>query len=343
MPPKVYEAAHEKDQNGGFTGHLMSDYEKGINKSLAESIFTNFMGGVPGKALDIGSKYPYLSHCFKNLGCEAFGMDNIEIVPDYSKELDVPMLMADFEALTEEQIREWTHTEKFQVITMIHMFEHLYNPLAALRKMKSLLAEDGVLFLRLPSHEVSGFERDMEPGHYTIHPFFHSMTSILELLVQGQDLFTMDWTSPMDGAGQRDIVLRPIQKKPEVWCGMIVKNEERDLPRVLKSIEGVVDGLVIIDTGSTDKTEEVTRTVWTKPLIFETYTEASRQDESGDWKLWDFSKARNVFVEKIDQIPSADYLIWFDADDELLTPANVKRALYLTQYKVFGMMIETEG
>jgi glycosyltransferase involved in cell wall biosynthesis/2-polyprenyl-3-methyl-5-hydroxy-6-metoxy-1,4-benzoquinol methylase len=341
--PQSLWAAHEKDQNGGFTGHLMSDYEKGINQSLAESILNNFMGGKPGKVLDIGSKFPYLSYCFKELGCEAFGMDNIEIVPEYSKELDVPMLMADFEALTEEQIREWTHTEKFQAVTMIHLMEHLYNPLAALGKIKSLLADDGILFLRLPDHGVSGFERDLDEGHYTIHPFFHSLSSILELLVQGQDLFTIDWTSPMDGAGQRDIVLRPIQKKPEVWCGMIVKNEERDLPRVLKSIEDVVDGLVVIDTGSTDKTEEVAKAAWTKPLTFETYTGASKQDESGDWKLWDFSKARNIFVDKIDRIPSADYLIWFDADDELLTPENLKRAFYLTQYKVFGIMIETDG
>lgn len=342
MPPKVYEAAHEKDENGGFTGHLMSDYEKGINRALAESIFTNFMGGKPGKTLDIGAKWPWLSHCFQQLGCDAFAMDNIEIVPEYSKELGVPMLMADFEALTEEQIREWTHTEKFQVITMIHMFEHVYNPLEALRKMKSLLADDGVLFLRLPDHGVSGFERDLDEGHYTIHPFFHSLTSLLELLVQGQDLFTVDWTSPMEGGGQRDLVLRPLQKKPEVWCGMIVKNEERDLPRVLKSIESVVDGLVMIDTGSTDKTEEVARASWSKPLLYETYTGASRQDETGDWKLWDFSKARNVFVDRIDQIPTADYLVWFDADDELLTPANFKRAVYLSQYKVFGMMIDTQ-
>ena len=341
--PKVYEAAHEKDENGGFRGHLMSDYEKNVNKSLAEWIFNDFMGSKPGKVLDIGTKFPWLSHCFQQLGCEAFGMDAIEIVPEYSKTLGVPMLMADFEKLTEEQIKEWTHVEKFQVITMVHLFEHLYIPLEALKKAKSLLADDGILFLRLPDHDVAGFEPNLSPGHQTIHPFFHSLSSILELLVQGQDLFTIDWTSPMEGAGQRDIVLRPIQKKPEVWCGMIVKNEERDLPRVLKSIEDVVDGLVVIDTGSTDKTEEVTKAVWAKPLIFETYTGASRQDETGDWKLWDFSKARNVFIDKIDRIPSADYLIWFDADDELLTPANLKRAFYLTQYKVFGMMIETSG
>ena len=61
--------------------------------------------GAPARTLDVGSKYPYLAHCLRELGCEAFGMDNIEIVPDYSRALGVPMLMADFEAITDAQIR----------------------------------------------------------------------------------------------------------------------------------------------------------------------------------------------------------------------------------------------
>jgi tetratricopeptide (TPR) repeat protein/2-polyprenyl-3-methyl-5-hydroxy-6-metoxy-1,4-benzoquinol methylase len=321
----------------------MSDHDKGINKCLADTIFTTWLGSKPGKTLDIGAKYPYLAHCFKNNGCDAYAMDNIEIVPEYSKELNVPMLMADFETLTEEQIKEWTHTEKFQLITMIHMFEHLYDPLSALKKMKNLLADDGILFLRLPQHDVSGFERDLTEGHYTIHPFFHSLSSLLELLVQAKDLFTIEWHGPMTGYGQRDLVLKPLKKKPEVWCGMIVKNEERDLPKCLATIQDVVDGIVIMDTGSVDKTEEVAKAMWHKPMIYETYTGASKQDDTGDWKLWDFGKARRQFVERIEAMPNADYLIWFDADDTLLTPGNLKRAFYLNEYDSFGMMIETGG
>ena len=344
LPPKVYEADHEKDAEGGFTGHLMSDQEKDINNNLAISIFTNWMGGKPGKTLDIGAKYPYLAHCFKKQGCDSYAMDNIEIVPEYSKALDVPMLMADFEELSKEQIQEWTHTEKFQLITMIHMFEHLYDPLAALKKMKKLLADDGVLFLRLPQHDVSGFERDLTPGHYTIHPFFHSLSSLLELLVRAEDLFSIEWHSPMDGAGQRDLVLRPLKKKPVLYAGMIVKNEERDLPKCLESIKSVIDGLVIIDTGSTDSTRDTAITTWplSKPLIYETYTEASEKDETGDWKLWDFAKARNQFLNIIETYPEVDYVIWMDADDILVSPPqNLRRAIYLSGITVFGVMIES--
>ena len=342
LPVKVFEGQHEKDESGHSA--RMGDYEKEINKNLAEGIFVSQMGRRPGKCLDIGSKYPYLSKCFNDLGCVSYGMDAIDEVDEYSNELNVPMVWGDFEKLSVKEILDQTTGgQKFNLITMIHMFEHLYNPVKALKKLKELLTDDGVLFLRLPQHDVSGFERDLQDSHYKIHPYYHSFSSILECLVQGKDLFTVEVNSPMAGAGQRDIVLRPLKKKPQVWCGMIVKNEERDLPKCLKSIQGVVDGIVIMDTGSTDKTEQAAKAMWHKPMIYETYTGASKQDDKGDWKLWDFGKARRQFAERIEAMPDADYLIWFDADDTLLTPANLKRAFYLNQYDYFGMMIETDG
>ena len=342
LPPKVYEAAHEKDAEGRFTGHLMSDHDKAVNRSLAEHLFAHCLRSMASRTLDVGSKYPYLAHCLRNLGCDAFGMDNIEIVPEYSRSLEVPMLMADFEAITDAQIREWTATEHFALITLVHVFEHMYDPLAALAKLRRLVADDGRVFIRLPDHGVPGFERDLTPGHYTIHPYFHALPSLLELLVQGRDLFAIERTSTLDGTGQRDLVLRPLSRKPLLMAGLIVKNEERDLPRCLASIEPLVDGVVVVDTGSTDRTLAVAQSGIAKPVYTQTYTGASRRDASGDWKLWDFGKARNVFVEEIER-RGADWALWMDADDELMTPGNLRRAIYWQAFDVFGVQIESAG
>ena len=252
------------------------------------------------------------------------------------------MLMADFEAISPTQIRDWTASERFRLITLVHVFEHMYDPLGALRKLRGLVADDGYLFIRSPDHRVSGFERDLTPGHYTIHPYFHALGSLLELLVQGGDLFTLERASATEGFGQRDFILRPLERKPLVFAGMIVKNEERDLPRCLRSIEHVVDGAVVVDTGSTDNTLAVATSTIAKPVFPQTYTGASRQDERGDWKLWDFAKARNVFVDQIEQ-RGGDYVLWMDADDELLTPANLRRAIYWAEFDVFGVQIESAG
>lgn len=349
MPQKTYEAPHEKDAQGGSVGHLMSDRDKEVNRALAAALFRDWIKDMPPwikkappRTLDIGSKYPYLAHCLQTFGCEAYGMDNIDVIPEYSQTLGVPMLMADFETTSEDQIHAWAQKGKFSLITLVHVFEHMYNPLDVLRKLRRLVADDGVLFLRLPDHGVSGFERDLTPSHYTIHPFFHALSSLLELLVHGQDLFTVRQTYPLQGAGQRDLILSPLVKKPVIFAGLIVKNEERDLPRCLRSIEAVVDGVVLVDTGSTDATLEVARNSTSHPIFIQTYTGASRQDVTGDWKIWDFSKARNVFVQEIEE-RGADYVLWVDADDELLTPRELRRALYWGQYDVFGVQVESSG
>ena len=38
---------------------------------------------------------------------------------------------------------------------------------------------------------------------------------------------------------------------------MIVRNEEREVPGLLKNIEDIADEIVVIDTGSTDRTRKL--------------------------------------------------------------------------------------
>ena len=78
---------------------------------------------------------------------------------------------------------------------------------------------------------------------------------------------------------------------------MIIKNEEAVLERCLESIQDVVDEIVIVDTGSTDKTKEIA---------------ARYTDRIYDFP-WcdDFSAARNFAFSK----GMGEYLLWMDADD----------------------------
>ena len=47
----------------------------------------------------------------------------------------------------------------------------------------------------------------------------------------------------------------------EISLCMIVKNEEKVLARCLDSIAGLMDEIIIVDTGSTDKTRSEERRV----------------------------------------------------------------------------------
>ncbi len=80
---------------------------------------------------------------------------------------------------------------------------------------------------------------------------------------------------------------------------MIVRNEEEDLPKCLESVRGVADEIVVVDTGSTDRTGEVAELFGAKVVPF----------------AWtgSFADARNVSIAHA----SGDWILWMDADEEL--------------------------
>ena len=78
---------------------------------------------------------------------------------------------------------------------------------------------------------------------------------------------------------------------------MIVKNEEDTLPRCLESVQGLVEEIIVVDTGSRDRTRETARKLGPKVYEF-------------PW-VEDFSQARNFSFSKATQ----QYCLWLDADD----------------------------
>lgn len=92
----------------------------------------------------------------------------------------------------------------------------------------------------------------------------------------------------------------------EISLCMIVKNEEKVLARCLDSIADLMDEIIVVDTGSTDKTKEIARKYTDKIFDF----------------MWidDFSAARNFAFSKA----TKEYIYTADAD-EVLDEENHKR------------------
>jgi glycosyltransferase involved in cell wall biosynthesis len=80
---------------------------------------------------------------------------------------------------------------------------------------------------------------------------------------------------------------------------MIVKNEEKWLPRCLDSVKGTVDEIIIVDTGSTDRTKEIA-------------AEHGAIVHEFDWND-NFADARNFGLEQA----KGEWILWLDADEEL--------------------------
>ncbi|PNR94747.1 glycosyltransferase [Petrotoga sp. 9PWA.NaAc.5.4] len=79
---------------------------------------------------------------------------------------------------------------------------------------------------------------------------------------------------------------------------MIVKDEEANIRRALESIIDVVDEIIVVDTGSTDRTPEIVKE-YTDKLYFH------------EWQN-DFSEARNYSL----QFPTCEWVLRLDADEE---------------------------
>lgn len=80
---------------------------------------------------------------------------------------------------------------------------------------------------------------------------------------------------------------------------MIVKDEERFLPGCLDSVRGIADEIIVVDTGSSDRTIEIAKA-------------AGAQVFSCPW-TGDFSAARNASLAQC----TGDWVLYLDADERL--------------------------
>ena len=87
---------------------------------------------------------------------------------------------------------------------------------------------------------------------------------------------------------------------------MIVKDEEEMLPGCLEAIASEVDEIIIVDTGSSDRTVEIAESFGATVVEF-------------PWN-GSFSDARNVSLERA----TGDWLIYLDADEHLM-PGDARR------------------
>lgn len=110
---------------------------------------------------------------------------------------------------------------------------------------------------------------------------------------------------------------------PFLSACLIVKDEEDQLAACLASASTIADEIVVYDTGSTDGTVELARSLGARVL-------------EGDWN-GDFGRARNASLESC----RGQWVLWIDAD-EILTcddPAALRDRLAATSWEVEGYLL----
>jgi glycosyltransferase involved in cell wall biosynthesis len=108
--------------------------------------------------------------------------------------------------------------------------------------------------------------------------------------------------------------------------GIITRNEEKDLPRTLMAIKDIADEIIIVDSGSIDRTPEIAHSFGARFFV-------------EDWK--GFGAQKNSVIEKC----NGKWILLIDADEEISpslkkeineiivqehTPFNVYKLRFLT-------------
>ena len=96
--------------------------------------------------------------------------------------------------------------------------------------------------------------------------------------------------------------------KTNICLNMIVKNETKVLERLFRSVKGYIDYYVIVDTGSSDGTQQLIKD-WTR--------EQGIEGEVHERPWVNFGVNRQQALELAVQAGRSDWLLFIDADEEL--------------------------
>ena len=123
---------------------------------------------------------------------------------------------------------------------------------------------------------------------------------------------------------------KTLKNRATICACLIVKDEEELLPTCLESIRDWIDDIIVVDTGSTDRTVEIAKSYGAKVYF---------QEWEGS-----FSKARNFSLSKA----TCDWILYIDADEEfvrddlpLLRQAIAQDKCRLVSVNIYNVKKET--
>jgi glycosyltransferase involved in cell wall biosynthesis len=137
------------------------------------------------------------------------------------------------------------------------------------------------------------------------HPQIHQQRANDPQMSPGNAETNRSASAGTSAAGGPGVRYSPADRA-RVSLTIIARDEQENLPCCLESVRGLFDEIVVVDTGSKDRTIEIARSFGARVFDF----------------VWvdDFAAARNAALARA----TGDYAFWLDADDLIEPPERKK-------------------
>jgi glycosyltransferase involved in cell wall biosynthesis/2-polyprenyl-3-methyl-5-hydroxy-6-metoxy-1,4-benzoquinol methylase len=209
------------------------------------------------------------------------------------------------------------------VVIVGELLEHIEDTQQFLNFLMKLANKNTLFYFTVPSGPWENMVKKLE-----IHHIHHFELNDLKQIFKNVDLSIaknpghaegrrgeacsnwMFWFTASKGDaiefGEVDYQDKWIKTRPykKISTCMIVRNEEDNMSRCLKTLTDFSDEIIIVDTGSTDDTKAIASKFTDKIYDLEWL------EEDG---MGNFSRARNYSTS----LATGDYIFWIDADEQL--------------------------
>jgi glycosyltransferase involved in cell wall biosynthesis len=138
---------------------------------------------------------------------------------------------------------------------------------------------------------------------YLGHWLYHCRDSDVQVQISYRQLVT--------------VKMNHLQSEVQLAVVLMVKNEEKRIETTLNSVKDVVDGIILFDTGSEDKTVEIVKQFAEKHNIHFHLLQGQFED---------FATSRNMLLDFADKL-LYDYLLLLDSNDEYRCDKNLKQLI----------------
>ena len=168
------------------------------------------------------------------------------------------------------------------------------------------------------------FEKSIETAPWYDHPY----VNLANLFIQKRQFDKADEVinkglKKCSQVQELRILKKSSENRATVTACLIVKNEEENLPTCLESIRNWVDEIIVVDTGSSDRTVEIAESYGARVFY---------QQWDGD-----FSKARNYSLAQA----TKDWIFIIDADEEFVQDdiPLIRRVMAQDKYRLVSINV----